>query len=369
MAKTDKKKNRKGSGKASFKRRIWSLIRGHKWVSFFLAFFLLFYAQYAALSSWYINKHKDEPLKIGTTFIPSYAKSFGLDPEDTLDALINDMGFERFRFVSYWRDIEKKQGTYDFTKLDWQLKKAEQAGAEVTLSIGLRQPRWPECHVPKWVEGTDKKQWYPKLKDFMRATIEHVKGKPYIVSYQLENEHFLNVFGHCSDYGHDRERLIDEFNFVKSLDPDRPVILSLANNYFGLPLGEPRPDEFGISVYKRVWDNTVTKRYFEYPFPARYYTWRSALTEIFTGKPSMLHELQAEPWGPESIKKMSVEEQSRSMDAEALEERIDYAVDTGYRKIDMWGAEWWLWRKEKLNDTSLWNVVKDKLKEIDTTKQ
>lgn len=367
MAKNRKKKNKETAGLGKIKQRTLSLAKNHRWISLFLALFLLFYVQYAALSSWYINKHKSKPLQIGTTFIPSYAESFGLDPKDTLDALIQDMGFERFRFVTYWNVVEKKQGTYDFSKLDWQLKKAEEAGATVTLAMGLRQPRWPECHAPKWVEGMDKKQWYPKLKDYMQAVVEHVKDKPFVVSYQLENEHFLDVFGHCSEYGHDRERLVDEFNFLKSLDPVRPIILSLSNNYFGLPLGEPRPDEFGVSVYKRVWDNTVTKRYFEYPFPAKYYTWRSALTEIFTGKSSILHELQAEPWGPKPVEDMSIAEQSRSMDAEALEKRINYAVDTGYRKIDMWGAEWWYWRKEKLNDPSLWNVVKEKLDQYDQT--
>jgi hypothetical protein len=363
MAKNHKKKNRKKSGGGQYRQKITGLAKGHRWISFFLVFFLLFYAQYAALSSWYTNKHSSEPLQMGTTFIPSYAKSFGLDPKETLDALINDMGFERFRFVSYWRTIEKKQGIYDFSQLDWQLKKAEEAGATVTLSIGLRQPRWPECQAPKWVDKMSKEQWYPKLKDYMRATIDHVKDKPYVESYQLENEYFLDVFGRCNDYGHDRERLVDEYNFVKSLDPSRPIILSLANNYFGLPLGQPRPDEFGISVYKRVWDQTITKRYFEYPFPARYYTWRSALTELFTGKPSLLHELQAEPWGPKGIRQMSIPEQDKSMSADALRERIGYAVDTGYRKIDFWGAEWWLWRKEKLRDPSLWNTVKEELQQ------
>jgi hypothetical protein len=362
MAK-NQKKNRKGSETGNFRQRIPGWLRSHKWISFFLIFFLLFYAQYAALSSWYINKHKDEPLRMGTTFIPSYAKSYGLDPKDTLDALINDMGFERFRFVTYWSEIEKEPGKYDFSTLDWQLKKA---GAEVTLAMGLRQPRWPECHAPKWVEGTSKEQWYPKLKDYMQATIEHIRDKPFVTSYQLENEYFLDVFGKCTQYGHDRERLVDEYRFVKSVDPIRPVMLSLANNYFGIPLGDPQPDMFGISVYKRVWDQTVTKRYFEYPFPARYYTWRSALIEKFTGKPSVLHELQAEPWGPKGVKEMTIAEQDQSMSAESLKERIGYALDTGYREIDFWGAEWWYWRKEKLNDPSLWNIVKNELKKVDS---
>lgn len=364
MAKNHKKKNRGGAGKNNLGKKIFAIGRRHRWIVLGLALFLVFYAQYLALSSWYINKHKNEPLQIGATFIPEYAELFNLNPEATLDALIDDMGFKRFRFVSYWRTIEKQQGTYDFSQLDWQLKKAEEAEATVSLAIGLRQPRWPECHAPEWTDGMSREQWYPKLKDFMRATIEHVKDNPIVTSYQLENEYYLDVFGRCRDYGFDRERLIDEYNFVKSIDANRPIILSLSNNYFGIPLGQPRPDEFGISVYKRVWDETITNRYFEYPFPARYYTWRSALMELATGKPSMLHELQAEPWSPTSIKQMSIDEQDKSMSAKALKERIHYAVDTGYRQIDFWGAEWWYWRKEKLHDPSVWNTVKEEISKI-----
>ncbi len=353
MPEKQKKKNRLSRGKV--------IARRHRWALIVAALFAVFYAQYAALSSWYINKHKDEPLQIGTTFIPEYAELFGMDPQKTMDALINDMGFERFRLVSYWGSIEKQQGTYDFSQLDWQLKKAAEANAEVTLAIGLRQPRWPECHAPGWTDGMSREQWYPKLKDFMQATIEHVKNNPTVTSYQLENEYFLNVFGRCQEYGYDRERLVDEYNFVKTLDPSRPIILSLSNNYFGVPLGQPRPDAFGISVYKRVWDNTITKRYFEYPFPAHYYTWRSAWMELLTGKPSMLHELQAEPWGPQPIREMSIAEQDKSMSADVLRNRIHYAVDTGYRQIDFWGAEWWYWRKEKLHDPTLWNTVRKEI--------
>lgn len=169
----------------------------------------------------------------------------------------------------------------------------------------------------------------------------------------------MSVFAQCPDST--KERLQDEFNLVKSLDAKTPVIISLSNNYLGIPIGQPRPDQFGVSVYKRVWDKTITKRYFEYPFPSWYYSWRAALTEIWTGKSSMLHELQAEPWPPTGIKEASIAEQDKSMNAERLAERIQYGKDTGFRDIDLWGGEWWYYRKAQFNDNSLWNVVKAEL--------
>lgn len=313
------------------------------------------------IARWYIASHKDEPLRFGVTYIPNYARYLGVEPEETLYALRDDLGFRRFRLVSYWNNIEVEPDTYDFTELDWQFDAIEEVGGEITLAIGLRQPRWPECHAPEWYDGKPIDVWYPKLKDFMQAVIERYKDRPSLTSYQLENEYFLAVFGECTQFGFDRWRLEDEFAHVKNIDPDTPVILSLANNYFGIPTGSPRPDIFGVSVYKRVYDYTVTKRYLEYPFPPWYYSFRAGLTQMITGRSSMLHELQAEPWVPVGMVDASIEEQSKSMNVSRLRDRFSYAADTGFREADLWGGEWWYWRKIRFNDPSLWETVREQM--------
>jgi len=324
-----------------------------------LAILVIFSAQAYALACWYQQKHKNEKLSIGVTFIADYARYLNLDPQQTFLALRDDLGFRRFRLVSYWDNIEKTPGQYDFSELDWQMQKVSEVHGTVSLAIGLRQPRWPECHLPTWTQNQPKDVWYPQLKKFMATTIERYKNVPALKSYQLENEYYLSVFANCPNST--KERLLDEFAYVKSLDVNTPVIISLSNNYLGIPIGQPRPDKFGVSVYKRVWDKTITKRYFEYPFASWYYSWRAALTELWTGKSSMLHELQAEPWPPTGIKEASIEEQDKSMNATRLAERIDYGVDTGFKDIDLWGGEWWYWRKTQFNDDSLWNTVKVKM--------
>src|SRR5688572_7243973 len=214
------------------------------------------------IAQWYIYTSNDKPLKLGASFIPAYAESLGLDAQRTMDALINDLGIRHFRLVSYWSQLEPHPGQYDFGLLDWQFKKAEAAGARVTLSVGLRQPRWPECHMPKWAESNPPEVWERQLADFMTATIERYKHSSALESYQLENEYFLKGFGICTNF--DRERLVNEYNLVKRTDPTRPVIVARSNNALGMPVGTPTPDEFGISIYKRVWDANVTKRYIEY---------------------------------------------------------------------------------------------------------
>jgi hypothetical protein len=324
-----------------------------------LIVFVLWLGSIFVMAQWYIKRHDPEPLTWGVTFIAPYARYLDQDPEETLLALRDDLGFRRFRLVSYWSDIEKSPGEYDFSELDWQFDAIEQVGGEVSLAIGLRQPRWPECHVPGWVDRNNKDMWYPALKKFITATVNRYKDRVSLDSYQLENEFFLKVFGECPDF--DRDRLKDEFELVKKLDSKHPIILSMANNYFGVPTGQPRADQVGVSVYKRVFDYTVTKRYFEYPFPSWYYAGRAGMTELLTGRDSMLHELQAEPWPPVPIKEASIEEQNKSMDAKRLKERLGYAKAIGFKDIDLWGGEWWYWRKVAYNDPSLWNVVKEEL--------
>lgn len=337
--------------------------------SLFVAFALFVAVSFTMYSTaqYYIDKHSNEPLVYGATFIPSYAQNFGLDPKQTMTAMIDDLGIKRFRLVSYWSEYEKEPDQYNFDQLDWQFRLAEEKGAKISLAIGLRQPRWPECHMPTWAERMTKTEWSEELKEYMGVVIERYKSSPALTEYQLENEFFMKVFGICPD--HNRDRLIDEYNFVKSQDNTHPVLISRSNNWIGLPLGPPRPDKFGISVYKRVWDKTITKRYYEYPLPAWFYASLAGGAELLTGKNMIIHELQAESWLPsdESFTMdglQSIPEQNKSMNPKRLKDRLSYAKDTGMRTIDLWGVEWWYWRKEKAGDPSLWNTAKEEIRRL-----
>ncbi|HEX5797364.1 MAG TPA: hypothetical protein VFX86_03150 [Candidatus Saccharimonadales bacterium] len=327
------------------------------------------------IARYYIAKHANEPFVFGATFSPHYARGFGLNPQQTMDAIINDLGIKRLRLVSYWDKGEPLPGKYNFSDLDWQFKKAENSGVDISLAIGLRQPRWPECHMPAWAAGLPKDVWAEKLKSYMGKVIDRYKDSPALISYQLENEYFLSVFGNCPD--HSRERLVDEFNFVKSKDPAKPLIVTRSNNAVpSWPIGQPRSDINGASIYKRVWDKTVTNRYFEYPVPAWFYAFLAGGAELTTGRDTFIHELQAEAWLPDnkgfnrSDYRMndigSIPEQSKSLNSENLGQRFDYAVATGMRTVDLWGVEWWYWRKIKAHDPSLWDIARVKIAQYNT---
>lgn len=312
------------------------------------------------IARWYISSNSQKPLVLGTSFIPAYAESFGLDAKATLDALLTDMQVKHLRLVSYWNQLEPEQGKYDFSLLDWQFEKAEAAGAKVSLSLGLRQPRWPECHMPSWATSMPATEWESHLNTFLTVTIERYKSSPALESYQLENEFFLTAFGECPASSYSRDRLIREYNLVKRLDPAHKVIISRSNNAQGIPLNEPIPDEIGISIYKRVWSPPIG-RYIEYPFPAWYYAFLAGAQKIVHGKDMIIHELQAEAWPPnsQSIAETTLEEQNKSIDAKRLHGRFSFGEATGMRSMYLWGSEYWYYRLVKLNDPSLWNAAKE----------
>lgn len=317
-----------------------------------------------AIAMGYFWSNRNTPTTMGATFISDYASHLGVDPKETLSAVLYDLKIKHIRLVSYWDGIEKVEGTYDFSDLDWQFDMAEQAGVPISLSLGLRQPRWPECHMPKWAMGLEKDVWAPKLNVFITKVMERYKDRPGLESYQLENEFFLSVFGECPDFS--RERLIDEARLVKSIDSNHPLIITRSNNAVGLPVGKPRPDVFGISIYKRVWDKNITKRYYEYPFPAWFYGFLAGAGKLVTGKDLIVHELQTEPWLADgfNIKDAPIEEMYKTLNPERLKDRIEYGRATGMTTIDMWGVEWWYQMKTKREQPELWNVAKKELERI-----
>lgn len=308
------------------------------------------------IAQWYIHSNANKPVQMGVSFIPAYAESLGLDPQETMDQLLA-INVRHFRLVSYWNQIEPTKDSYDFSQLDWQFQKAEAEGAKITLTLGLRQPRWPECHAPDWTSQLPDDQEEAELLEFMAAVVKRYRNSPSLQDYQVENEYFLKGFGICTN--HSRERLVKEYNLVKELDPRHPIIVNRSNNAIGFPVGQPEPDEYGISIYKRVWEGTLSHRYAEYPFPAWFYGFLAGTQKIYSGRDMRISELQAEAWPPkgQNIPETSLEEQNKSFNAARFEDRLEYGKATGMKEIYLWGSEYWYYRLVKLNDPSLWQVA------------
>lgn len=333
-------------------------------VSFITIVLLIGIGMYG-VGEWYIHAQASKPLQLGVSFVPDYASFLGVNPEQTMDALINQVGVRQFRLTSYWSDIETSPGHYDFSTLDWEFAKADAAHAKVNLVVGLRQPRYPECHAPSFIDTSQpESQWYPQLAAFMTAVVNRYKDNPALQNYQLENEYFLNGFGQCTDFS--RSRLVNENNLVKSLDPNHPIIIGRSNNDLGYPINQPMPSgSFSVSIYQRVWDATVTHRYLQYPFPSWYYAFLAGWQKIFDHRDMVIGELQSEAWAPngKTIPETSLAEQNKSMNPARLKSTVQFAKNTGMKTIDLWGAEYWYYRATVLHDPSLMTAAAQEFKQ------
>lgn len=298
----------------------------------------------------------------GVSFSVEYAQELGVNWQNNLLALMDQLHIKRYRFMSYWETVEPKPGVYDFSQLDWQMAQADKHGDSVSLSIGLRQPRWPECHQPAWAQdlyNSDNSQWQADLFQYITATVEHYKGNPALQSWQLENEALNTWFGDCTD--HDRSRIVQEFDLIKKLDPNHPVYMSLSDET-GMPVGQPVPDKYGFSEYRIVWnDKTPIHFYITYPTPAWYHILRAWIIELVHHRGSFVHELQMEPWGPKATEYMTVKQQDQSMSPQQMEKNLLFARKTRLNPLYMWGGEWWYYRLTVMHDPGPWNVIKSEI--------
>jgi hypothetical protein len=289
----------------------------------------------------------------GVSFSIKYCQELGVDWQEVLLAALDDLKIKRYRLMSYWDLVEQKQGKYDFTGLDWQFEQISKYNAKVSLAVGMRQPRYPECHLPSWAKVMPEAKQQQALYKFLTAVIKRYQNHPALESYQLENEALNHGIGECTDYN--RVRLQHEFNLIKKLDNKHPVIMSTSNSW-GLPLRSPLPDIVGFSVYfKRHYKNG---RYFASPLPAWFYRMRAHIIRISLKRPVIIHELQAEPWGPQATVNLSISEQNKTMNAKRLQKVIQFASATGIEYIDLWGIEWWYWRMVKHHDSTLWKTAR-----------
>lgn len=296
-----------------------------------------------------------DPQQFGVSFSIKQCRAFELNPRQTLDWLIKDAGFRRFRLMSYWDEHEKSPGEYRFAELDWQIKKIARAGGVITLCLGARQPRWPENHWPEWAWKLSKPKRTRALLDFIQKVVERYRSEPAVISYQLENEALLESFGRRPET--DRERLVKEFNLIKKLDARRPIIMSVSDQ-FGIPMRQPLPDIVGFSYYHVVHGKDGYQSAHHYAWLHR---WRKRLIRLLRRRPTFIHELQLEPWGPTAIWKMGTKEQDRSMSPEQIAKNVRLARKTKLKPIDLWGGEWWYWRLETHKDPAVWQAVRQAL--------
>ena len=303
------------------------------------------------------RKEQPEQIQYGMSFNTLYADELGLDWKEVYDAILFELGVKHLRLAAHWPMVEPEKDVYNFTEIDYQLDKAEAAGATVVLAVGRRLPRWPECHVPRWAREKTWQQQKDEIREYIGLVVERYKDREVITYWQVENEPYLEVFAyeHCGEL--DEEFLKEEIALVKSLDPSRPVLVTDSGNLGAWAGAYRNGDAFGTSVYVHFWNPELGQ--FRTILPPWWYRVKDNLMRLWYGeKETMLIELSAEPWLLEPIVDVDVEIQYSRMDIDKFNDILDYAAKTRYQKQYLWGAEWWYWLEQR-GHSEMWERGKE----------
>lgn len=294
---------------------------------------------------WLARTPVPKEIVYGMSFSTLYATELGLDWHTVYDAFLEDLGVRNLRLAAYWPMVEPHEGEYNFSELDYQIAAAEKVGAKVILAVGRRLPRWPECHQPDWAASLSAENKNKAQLAYMEQVVTRYRNSSAIEYWQVENEPFLSLFAFENCGQLDEAFLSQEVDLVKSLDPNRSIIVTDSGN-LGLWKGAyTQGDIFGTSVYVHFWNPEIGQ--FRTFLPAWFYRAKANLMALLYGeKPVFLIELAAEPWLVEPLVQVPIPVQFSRMDIQKFDDILLYAKATRFSRQYLWGGEWWYWLKQ-----------------------
>ncbi len=289
---------------------------------------------------------ENKSFKLGVTFSPKTAEYLSNDWKKVYKEVLDDLKVKNLRIPSYWDVLEPKEGEFDFSQTDYLISEAGKRGAKIILALGIKQPRWPECHIPDWAYELSAKERQQKALEIIKRIVERYKKNPNILFWQVENEP-LFWFGDGCD-NPDLEFLKSEVNLVRELDPGRDIIISDTGEWQLWTNTAKLSNVLGISLYRKVFNPIFGYMY--YPLAPQFYSFKNNyIKPLFApnNKKTIITELQAEPWLKGGFKDTPAKIQTEFFSTDELAYNLSFAEQTGFKDIYFWGVEWWYYMKEK----------------------
>lgn len=302
----------------------------------------------------FLNARKNAPI-YGATFSIIYANELNIDWKKAYIATLDDLQIQALRIPVYWSKIESDKDAYYFDDLDWIMNEAAGRNVPVTLVIGQKVPRWPECFIPDWAEYSSNEERSNQLLQFMKITVERYKNHPALHRWQVENEAYF-PFGECPSP--DYKLVNEEIDLVRKHDPEHDIQITTSGEQAFWAIRAIKADLLGVSLYRVVQDKFFGV--FIFPYKPEYYALQRLLASPFTNK-VIISELQVEPWGINDTRigeNQSVEAAYKLFTEEDVEFHMDYARQTGIDEVYLWGIEWWYYLKQN-DEPRLWNAGKN----------
>lgn len=297
----------------------------------------------------------------GLNFSITHAQYLGFDWKKMYQEILDDLKPKRLRVMALWEVIEPERGKYNFADIDYLLSEAGKRKVQVIVTLGHKQPGWPECHHPEWYGKMTNYQQNEALLNMITNTVDHFKDFPAVSAWQVENEPFFTFGPHCPAIS--KDLLAREVALVKSLDP-RPIILTDSGEKgWWLPTARFGGDIFGSTMYRKIYHHKRQK-YVEYWVPPIWYRIKGGMLKYFFGIERVIGvELQAEPWFESDVFSTPWEKQKELMNAGKLQEYANFARRAGFAENYFWGVEWWYYAKYNKGDDELWQTAKKLLSE------
>lgn len=278
--------------------------------------------------------------EFGATFSKKFCIELGLNWQETYQAILDDLQVRYLRLPAYWDEIEPIEEQYDFKDLDYLVDEASAREAKIIITLGRRQPRWPECHSPAWINTKSVPKSQVDLLEAIEKTVNRYKNNPNILYWQVENEAFLGTFGVCPEFDHNF--LEREVALVRSLD-SRPIIVTGSGEMSMWKKEKEMGDILGVTMYRVVYNSWAG--YVRYFFPTSFYRLKAYLAGV-NPQDVLNMELQTEPWVPKGkMIYLSLDELNKSMSVDQFKANLQYAINTGFKQTYVWGVEWWYWQK------------------------
>lgn len=306
--------------------------------------------------SWDMSPERD--FVYGVSFSRFHSDELKLDWKKTYLAILDDLKVRHLRLTAHWPLTEPKDGVYNFSELDFQIREADKRNASYILAIGRRLPGWPECHTPDWAKDLSKEDKQEKILKLIEKLVERYKSSGGLLYWQVENEVFLGFFGRSACGEVDAGFLNKEIALVRSLDPNHEILVTDSGEFGTWYQAYPTGDVFGTSVYLYVWWRNYLGP-IRYPItPAFFRIKHSIVRLIYGAKPSVVIELSSEPWLLRPIVDTPIDVQFQRMGIDKFNEMIDFSSKIGFDTSYLWGAEWWYWLKQN-GHPEHWNRARE----------
>ncbi|RJQ36650.1 DMT family transporter [Candidatus Parcubacteria bacterium] len=303
----------------------------------------------------------NRPIAWGVTFSQKFSRELNGNWRGNFLAVTEELRPERMRLIAYWDELEPERGEHRFEDLDWQIAEAERAGIPVVLAMGLKMPRWPECHLPLWAATLPAEDREAALGEHVSRVVERYKARGGVVAWQVENEPFL-AFGECPE--RPEWALEREIEIVRAVDASRPILVTDSGELGLWYRAERHADIFGTTMYRKIYPRFIGPIFgtWEYPLPPDFFRAKEHIVRLLSDRPTkrfVVIELQGEPWEPRSLSSYSPQELVLSFSPEYFRDTIRYAEETGFEEYYLWGVEWWYWMKEMHGVPDYWDIARN----------